>query len=466
MTIDPFAFAPPGTYELPPAIPEEIDPASLRREFFPFPIQPLPEDWTVDKVRAARKQHDLGNFFHTQRLREIVTTDPRAFAARNQRCATPIGLAVDVTPAEARGGRGVSAMAAQEVGAWFDRRSRVLPHSVRRRVLEDLVDAGISIVQLHWRFDPDGGWWRLSSAEPWPLEYAYYDPSVNAVRIVTTDGLYTPRHGDGKWLVIERYGARSWLNGAIRALSMPWADRQFGVRYRAAHAARHGSASVEGELPEGTPIESDEGKAFQRYMRNLWTGRTWGVKPGGAKTSFLEVKTNAWQVFNDIVKTGDADIAIVYLGQDGTQQKGSVYTSPQFKGVRFDLVQDDAQVLDAAFATGVAMPYAAINYGAEFCPSIASAVPDPEEADRRAAVARNYEAFGRGVISIRSAGGAVTPDDWDRMGDEYGIVPPKLDKTLDAFPEPKLPPAADPTKAKDTTETGSLKPTPDEKDDD
>jgi phage gp29-like protein len=462
--INPFQTAPAGTYELPPARAEDIQPSSLGRDYYPFPSSPLPEDWTLEKVRDARKMHDVGVFFHTVRLRDVISTDPRAFAGRNQRCATPVGLTVDVSPSKERNGKGVSATVADEVRGWFDRRSRVLPHAVRRQILEDTVEAGIAIAQVHWTFNALGGWWNVTGIEPWPLEYAFYDPSVSAVRLVTTEGLYTPRHGDGKWIVIERYGAKSWMNGAIRALSTPWADRQFGVRYRAQFAFRQGSASVEGELPDGTPINSDDGKAFQRYIKNLYLGRAWGVKPHGAKTELIEAKSNAWQAFNDIVKTGDADIAIVYLGQDGSQQKGSVYTSPMFKGVKFDLVQDDAQVLDAAFATGVALPYASINYGAEFCPKIESAVPDPEEADRRAAVARNYEAFGRGVISIRSAGGDVTPDDWARMGDEYGITPPKLEKKLPAFAEPKLPAGQDPTKAKDATETGALKPTPDEKD--
>lgn len=455
----------PGTYQTQPANADDIEKGDIEREWSPFPIQPFPEDWTLEKIRAARKRHDIGIFSETVRLRDVLTVDPRVESGLMQRCATPIGLTVDVTPAKARGGKGVSANVAAEVKSWFKRGSKVAGHAVRRKILEDLVMGGVAIAQLHWRFEPDEALWYVDRIEPWPLEFTWYNPALTALQIITTDGLYTPRHGDGKWIVIEPYGTKSWLHGAVRALSMPWADRAFGVRYRAAAAARQGGTAPIGELPEGIPINSDDGKQFQRLVKALWQGRPWGVKPFGSKLELLEAKTNAWQIFNDIVKTSDADIAIALLGQDATQAKGSVYTSPQFKGVRFDYAQNDAQALDGAFETGAALPYVAVNYGTEFCPSIESAVPDPEEADRRAAVARNYEAFGRGVVSLRSAGAKVTAEDWERMGDEYGITPPKLEKDLEPFPEPKLPPANDPAKAKDTAESTALRPTPDEKED-
>jgi hypothetical protein len=475
MTLDPTFVNPPApqrpatSYQVPPADPEAVEPSRIRREWYPYPIQPLPEDWTLEKIRTARKQHDIGNFTDTVRLRDVLTIDPRIESGLMQRCATPIGLTVDVTASEARGGRGVSALAKNEVTDWFDRGSRVAGHTVRRRILEDLVMAGVAIAQVHWRFDEEGGWWRVWSVEPWPLEFAFFNPSLGAIQLITTDGLLTPRHGDGKWLVIERFGMKSWMHGAVRALSTPWADRAFGIRYRAGHAQRHGSPAPVGELPEGIPIDSADGKAFQKFVKALWQGRPWAVKPLGAKVELLEARTTAWQVFNDIVKTSDSDIAITLLGQDGTQAKGGVYTSPQFKGVRFDLVQDDAQTLDGAFETGLALPYASINYGAEFVPHIESAVPDPEEDARKASAARDVEAFARGVISLRAAGFTLTPDYVEDMATtRYRVTAPKLDANLGPI-APTLPPAlnvAKPGAVEGAHDAEAMKPTPAEKDDD
>lgn len=450
---------PSQSFEVDPPSLDDLDERDLARVYHHFPIQPLPEDWTVDKIRSARKEHDLGRFSYTVRLRDVITTDPRVEAALTQRCATPLGLPVHVRPSAACGGKGVSATASSDVQAWFSRGSNVLPHGRRRRILEDLVTAGVALAQLMWK--PGAKRWSIDRIEPWPLEYVFWNPALNAYQIVTTEGLLTPRHGDGKWLVIERFGSKSWMHGAVRSLSMPWADRTYGIRYRAQHAARHGSPAPVGSLPEGIPINSPEGLAFQKFIRGLWQGRPYGIIPKGATADLLELKTTAWQVFNDIVKCSDGDIAIALLGQDGTQAKGNVYTSPQFKGVRFDYVEDDARTLDWAFATGAAAPYVTVNYGEDFIPTIESAVPDPEEADRQAAVARGVEAYSRGIVALRSAGFRVTVDYAADMADRYGVVAPELDEDLEPLPMPAAP---DPSKAATADETAALKEPPEETD--
>lgn len=409
--------------------------AALSKRHIPFPVNPIPEEWTVDKIREARKRHDQGFFWDTMRLIRIVTTDPRVASALSQRVDTPTGLPIKARPCKLRNGAGVGETARAECEDMFSIRSYSCPPTTRRALLRDQVMAGVAIGQNVWTPRADGERWDVR-LERWPLEYAQWNSTLNRYQVFTREGLLTIEHGHGKWVIFEPHGPQSWLHGAIRALSMPWIDRTYGIRYRSQHAAAHGSPVPVGVMPQGVPINGPEGKLFHRFITSLLSIRIGAVRPFGSAIEYLEPKTQAWQVFDSIVKNSNEDIALALLGQDGTVTKAGVYTAPAFDGIRFDLAELDTQTFEVGAQTGMIRPWCAVNFGTEYEPTIETVLPDPEEDARRAEVAKLYPAFGQALGFLRDNGGIEITDELvSALAKEYG-VPPEVAAVLKLAPKP------------------------------
>lgn len=376
----------------------ELADTVLSKTYTPFPAQTLPEDWSIDKIRSARKQHDIGNFEASKRLERVVTTDPRVQTGLKQRLA--VGLPLKVTASSWQGGRGTGEVARSECEDMFSARSVCCPPHVRRSIRREMALPGIAICQVIWAPRDDGSRWD-ARVEPWPLEHVTWNSSVNRYQVNTTEGPQIIEHGHGKWIIFEPHGPgpQSWHMGALRAIVMAWADRTYAIRYRAQHAAAHGSPVPVGVMPEGMPTEGKEGKAYQRFIQRLLTMRVGGLRPFGSELKYLEPATSAWQVFDSIEDCSGEDILLPLIGQDGTAKKGTVYTAPMFEGVRFDLVELDHVTFETQVQTGLVNIWAAINFGSEWTPTAAHEIPDPEADAKAASAAKRHadfnDAFGR-----------------------------------------------------------------------
>ncbi|HEV8462065.1 MAG TPA: DUF935 family protein [Gaiellaceae bacterium] len=462
---EPFQSAPPAYYPNPgpvppapletpigpvtpadPAVdPKELSAAALQHTYHPFPVQPLPEEWTIDLIRSARQQHDLGQFRDSVRLRDAITTDPRVTGSLSQRVAAASTLPWKVCPSDYQNGRGMVETARGEIEEWIADRSTIFPPSEARGVIEDLAMYGVAILQNHWSPRADGSRWDITKIERWPMQYAWWHATLGTYQVTAAEGLVTVRHGDGKWIVLTPYGLRSWMNGAVRCLSIPWADRTYAIRFRAQYAAVHGSPAPIGTLPSNIQLKSAQGQQFLRLIKMLRDGRAAGVKPLGSTIEYLEAQATAGgAVFRQIVDCSDADIAYALHGLDGTQEN-AVYKPPTLQGVRYDLVELDARTLDVALTQGAAMPWTVINFGdPRVCPRFERTIPDLEKEQRDKANAAQVDAFTRGLAELETAGIQVTQDVIDAMQALYlgGMALPQLIKS----PKPVAvqPPAAIP----------------------
>lgn len=365
-----------------------------------------------------------------------MSRDPRISSARAQRVATPTTLPWAVDPSELGNGRGISRIAAEEAEYAICGASPAIPPHIVRRGVDDLVDYGVAIFQIIWTPTKDGT--RLNyRLEPWPMQYIWWNSLLRCYQATTAEGLVTVRHGDGHWLVLEAHGIESWLFGVLRSLAMTWADRTYGIRYRSQHAAAHGSPAPIGKLPGRIPINSPQGVAFQALVRQLRDGRGAGVIPEGAEIESYEPKgTSTGAVFRQIVDCSDSDIAIGYLGSDGTQKKGPVYTPPMLEGVRFDLVELDAMTVDACLNSGLLPIWAAANFGdAAVAPMFRRVLPDPEADERVTSNSRRHDALTRAIAEYRTAGFMIDQPFVDRLARDYDVDAPTLSPT---------PPAAQP----------------------
>lgn len=388
-----------------------------------LPARPLTSSWTVDTIIEALDQHDLGFFWQSQRLNDRITRDPRILSAREQRVSTPTTLPWRVIAAdEYRNGTGAARVAKEAAEEIVGPRSRFVTPETRRRIITDCVDFGFAIAQVVWKSRADG--MRVDfRLERWPMAYLTWNAYLGAYQAITAEGLVTIRHGDGHWVVFEPHGFHSWMWGCVRAMGIVWADRTYGIRYRSQHAAVRGSPAPLGKLPPRIPIDSAQGKAFQRLVMSLRDGRPAGVMPEGADIFLLEAKDTAGgEVFKQIVDCADSDVAICYLGQDGTQKKGPIYTPPMLEGVRFDLVELDAGAFDSALNTGVLPIWSVLNFGTvDVCPAFECVLPDPEQDERDEGEAKRHDAVFRILAEARSAGADVDQDMANDLCDRFRV---------------------------------------------
>lgn len=368
---------------------------------------------------------------------EGLVTDPRIFSALSQRVSTPIGLPWHVENSGFRGGLGASARAVAAVGALFERTSVSCPQPVQESLVRDAVMAGVGIAQIHWVTTPEA--W-IPIVEPWPLAFTRWDSTARQFVVTTTKGEVPIEHGQGKWIILTPNGPRSWMYGALRALSEPWSDRQLTIRYRSQHAGAHGSPTPVGTLPEGISTDSKEGSQFLAMLRQMREGRIAALKPFGSEIAMLEAHTNAADVFGSIISNETDDIVACLLGQDGTAKKGSVYTAPVFDGVRFDLVERDVGALDAALTTGLVEWFVRLNFDERAMPSICHVVPDPEEDGRLAAKRARYDGFFATWRALQGAGFVGDQPTAERLAHEYGIESPMV-AVRGARPEVALTPS-------------------------
>lgn len=445
----------------------------LEQTFDPPSPSTFINTWTVDLIRGYRVRHDLGEFLASSAIVDALVTDPRVLASLGQRVSTPVNLTHEVKTAELpRGAKGKASLADEardEVAAMFGRFAKTCPPHVQKEIVACFVMCGVAIAQNVWTPKPDGSRWDVE-VRPWPIEYVVWNNGLRKYQILHSRGLETIEHGDGKWIIFAPWGYRSWMRGALRALSMPWADRQYGVRYRSQHAAIHGTPMPIGTLPANLPIDGLEGKKFQTLIRGIRAGRTAGVKPYGSVIEMLEAKTVAFQIFNDIVKNGNEDIAIALLGQDGTIAKGSVYTPPMLEGVRFDLVEDDAVGFDAPISSGMILPWTLVNHGdADVMPHAQHQVPNPEEDQRLDAQRAKWEAFAEVWTELVDGGFERTQDAADALAADFNLTAPMLAEEPPplplptppgALPPPPPPPGAPPSEPPATQPSPAPEPAP------
>jgi hypothetical protein len=396
--------------------------------------------WDVASVRAARDAHALGQFSRSARLADALSTDPRVFAALLQRIGPSMSLPLRFRPAErAWEGKPLAEAVRDETETLFAADSKACPPSTRTTLFRTSAMMGAWIGQNVYTPRRDGS--RIDvELRPWPMRAARWRTDIHRYQVQTKEGLITIEPGDGKWVVVEPHGFESFLFGALRPIALVWADRAYAIRDRSNHSEMHGSGKLIGTLPEDVPIDGDEGRDFEKMLKDLYKARSGGIKQFGSSIEVLEAKTLAYKVFGEIIGSTNTDIVIPLLGTDGTIEKGGVYTPPSFEGVRFDFVEMDLRSAGAALTTQFARPWTILNYGRDdVVTEIGWMIPDLREQARRGELAEQHEAYNRAVAAYRDNGFEVTQEVADRLALEYGVRPTKL-----APKPPSVAPIADP----------------------
>lgn len=402
--------------------------------------------WDLDRIRAARDAQMSGRFSLAARLAEATRTDYAIFASFLNRLAPQRGLPVKLEPPNetARAVR-----VADEAAALFG----PVGVGIHQDTLADIdgtlanhgVAFGCNIVTP--RFDGSRIDFELKS---WPIEFVRWDPFRREFR-TQVDGFAEESivHGDGRWTIFQQHQWEPWKHGAIVAVALLWADHAFGVRDRSNASVAHGNAKVVGSMPSGVALQdkadghlTPEGLAFLDLLRAMAsTDVRVGIKPFGSTVEYIANNSTAWQIFKEIIDSGDKASDRIYLGTPVTAQTTGGDAVGFLFGVRNDIVEGSLRAIERGLKTGVIEPWAAMNFGdSSLAPDRVYLLPDADEDARRKSLGDRTQAFFDAVRAAKANGFDVTPEYITKLSGDFGIPAPLLPAATNRAPTITLAP--------------------------
>lgn len=387
--------------------------------------------WDLTKIRAARELQMIGRFREPARLAEAMRTDYALFAAYLNRLAPQRGLPVELVPASTV----ARAVRIRDEGeALFGKKGIGLHPDTLSDVDGCLANHGVAFGCNIVTPREDGS--RVDFVmKAWPIEWVTWDP-IQRSFFTTVEGLPPQQivHGDGRWVIFQEHEIEPWKNGAVIPGAVLWADHAFGVRDRAKASTAHGNAKIVGTMPQGLPLQDADGKltkeamAFVQLLRDIQSSDTpVGLKPFGSVLDYIVNNSQAWQIFKEIIDSGDKAADRIYLGTPVTAASAGGDAVGFLFGVRNDIVEGACGAISRGIKTGVIDPWCAINFGdSSLAPSREYLMPDADQDARQKSLGERTKAFHEAIDNAKKNGFEITQPYCDALARAFGIVSPTL----------------------------------------
>lgn len=294
-------------------------------------------------------------------------------------------------------------------------------------VFEGLAMSGLYVCQNVWTTREDGSRDDVAMV-PFPLEFVEWSEPDRCLYAWTVEGRIPIVHGDGRWVVFAASESEPWSNGAIVALANLWVEQRYARSDRLLNSESHGDAKWIGTLPEGVPIDSQEGRDLLAEMERLYEPRRAMLKPFGSEVERVEAVSQMYQIFPSILDSNGKDAQRVLLGQDGTMTNagGNYIKALTLFSVRMDLVEADLSCVGRGLSTGVLRPWSIRNFARYDGLQYSWLMPDPDQDARRESIAKQVDAFNKAVKEYRENGFVIDQALVDRLAKSYGVDAPTL----------------------------------------
>lgn len=400
----------------------------------------------LDKIRAARDSQMAGRFLLPTRLAEATRTDYAIFASFLNRLAPQRGLPVQLKA----GNDTARALRIRDEGdALFGPKGIGIHPDTLSDIDGTLANHGVAfgINVVTPRLDGSRVDFEHKS---WPIEFVWWEPTFREFRTqVEGVGIESICHGDGRWVIYQQHQTTPWKYGTILPAALLWADHAFGLRDRSKAGTSHGNAKVVGTMPEGIPLQEAEGKLspdaamFLQLLRDVASADTpVGIKPFGTVLDYITNDSTAWQIFKEIIDSGDKAADRIYLGHDVSAPAAGGDAVGYLFGVRNDIVEGSLRAIERGVRTGIIEPWCAVNFGdSTLAPERAYLFPDADEDSRRKSLGDRNKAFFDAIAAAKTGGFDITQTYVDDLADDYGVTAPSLKALTPAPPVAGQPPA-------------------------
>lgn len=318
--------------------------------------------WTVPLVRAALLEHEQGIFTTSSILVDAMYRDDRIFTALKSRILAALSLPVLTDASTDTGGDPaldeLAASLATRVESWWYAQ---FPESVWSEVLKWILMMGFAVGEL--TYEPWGAEWRprlhvhhLGAVEWREHEDCFYLRLSDGTAVKITPG-------DGRWVLFAPFGAkRPWLDGAVRALAIPFLIRAFATRDWARRSEIEGLGIKRARVPRNA-VDATV-KAFLEDVRKLGSESSIRL-PEGYDLDFLTTTQSEGGAdgFSKLIGHGNDAITLTLLGQNLTTQVsgGSFAAATVHEGVAFTRVKADVATIATATRPQMVVPWGRLN---------------------------------------------------------------------------------------------------------
>lgn len=330
-------------------------------------------EWAVDRIRVALREHEQGNFRLSAALADHIRRDDRVFATLENMIFGALGLNHRTEPNPAAKNQELAKELAKQVDAWW---FTCIPEATIAEALRWLLLMGFAIGELVQ--ESVAGEWRpkmkihhLQHARWCEAEQCFYlavaggkgtgDDEAREVKV-------TP--GDGRWVLLTLGGGRPWMNGAIRALAIPFVIRTYAKRDWARRTEVQGQGVRVAKVP--LDYDTDRVRRFLRQISKLGD-ETSVVVPAGYDFEIQSIDSGSADVFAKLIAMCDTAITLVLLGQNLTTQiEGGSYGAAQtHHRVLLDRIKALVEALATVCHDQIVVPWVRFN--------VAEAANDNEE---------------------------------------------------------------------------------------
>lgn len=374
--------------------------AERKKVHQPLPVYSWGEwDKSVEKVRAALRAHENGDFTAAAQLVDAMGRDDRVTGVFETRIQGLLGLPMELkAPDESARAKTV----AEDVEARF---WKMLPEAEVAELLGWGLKLGVGLGQIVIEREADV--WKPRLRTWWP-GYLYWQWDTRSFWVQTADGPVEVTPGVNGWVLYAPFGLeRGWMQGALRRLAIPWLIRQWARRDWARYSEVHGLPARKAKYPQNVDKPEEKDRFFEE-VANLSNEPTIGLPQGDdGKASFdfelVEAEANTYEGIERLLGHCDTSIAITVLGGNlGTEVKEGSRAAAQVQDeVRVDRRRFDAESLATALHDQVLEQFAAFNYGdPELAPYPCWQTEPPEDEKSKA---ETLNALGDGLTKLDAA---------------------------------------------------------------
>lgn len=332
------------------------------------PRVPVLDEWDVEDVRRALRSHEQGDFRDSALLVDHMGRQDRIAGVLGTRVNAVLSMPFALQAADAS--EAAKAAAALLKPRW----SRMVTRGNRAGACRWLVMMGFVVCHRVWERDPRTGLWDVRLV-PWHPTWVQSDHARGVYTVQTTEGVEEcpPDGSNPRWCVIPLLDEdRPWMQGALRALAIPFLIIQWAYRDWARWSEKHGLPPLGARVPSEERFAAATAQ-FLDDLQQLASEPTILLPLGtDGKPAFdLEWKElknwQSYQGFQDLAKAQETNVAIVLLGQNLTTevQGGSLAASKVHELVRRDYLTGTAQPLDEGERRFVAVPWTRCNVEAD-----------------------------------------------------------------------------------------------------
>lgn len=297
--------------------------------------------WGKDAIQNAIMQHDQGYFFSSELLYHAMRREPRIYAALRTRVEAHRSRKFKIKVPD--GSPEIVRLCAKSLESQFD---TILSKQNMSEILSRMIMFGFCIARHQLVYD-ETAQQLMPQIVPWSHSYCYYEFSGKKFH-VSSDNLGDISVNGDPWIVFSTGGERPWLNGAMRALAMPFGLLNLGfdgwANYNDDESRAYKHLSV--------PVLKREQTETDSLYQHVAMSRAGDTIITAADTTFDFVspkgRAGAYKTYEDLARMQYDTISIVLLGNNLVQEvKGGSYAAATAaNGLAREIIESDTENIE------------------------------------------------------------------------------------------------------------------------